>query len=378
MRIVVAGYAGEGNLGDDILAARLADIASQALSGSTVVVAWGGRSLWAPPEVETVGRGLSEVLKAVAGSDAVIIGPGGILHNARGFGNRHRDRGLAYYDAITARAAQRGVPVGVIGIGVGPLIGSAARRLTRRILDRCATISVRDDNSRQILSDLGVAHVGVIPDLAVVASEHSRQRPPQQGATLGVCIRPWINGVETRRISRSVASAIDLLAGAGQVTNIVGMPLSASPIEALDDRWPTALVLDAVTGSVTRSLSKITDLNDVERGFADLDVMVSMRLHGVILARNVGTPSVGIVYDDKVRTATAALGSRTVGLTADPESIAQAVRNELAEGRSAPEMHPPDAAADQFRALRRREPVRTAALAGALRQIESLLLAAGA
>lgn len=382
VRIVAVGYAGEGNLGDDYLAARLASLASAALPDTHVAVAWGGASPWEPPEVEVVGRDLSAVFDAIESADGLVIGPGGILHNARGFGNRHRDRGLAYYDAVTAKAASRGVPVGAIGVGVGPLVGSAARRMTKRILERCATVSVRDEHAAQILADLGVTGIEVVPDLAINPSipsrEDSRAVLARDGATLGVCVRPWIDEEETRRVSSTVAAAIDLLVDAGHVTNVVGVPLSSSPIEALDDRWPTIATLDAVTSPVSTRMLEVVDFTNFERDFAELDVMVSMRLHGVILARNVGTPSLGIEYDEKVRTATAGLGAETVSLTADAATIAEAVRTVLAEGRSVPTLHAPGAAGAQIRALRAADPPRTTPRSAAFRHFESLLLAAGA
>ena len=113
MRLLAVGYFGEGNTGDDLLLARLATEAAEAVDDVEVTATWGTQSPWEAP-TETIPRALDAVREHLGSFDAVVIGPGGILHNAAGYGRRLRDRGIAYYDAVTAAAAQADLPVAPI------------------------------------------------------------------------------------------------------------------------------------------------------------------------------------------------------------------------------------------------------------------------
>ena len=121
-RILISGWAGAGNVGDELLTramvtrlrrlgaepvvASRAPLATTALHGVDAVP-WGPR-----------GRA------ALAGIDGVCVGPGGILQDTSSLWS------LPGHLAIAFLARRRGLPVAAIGVGAEPL-----RRRTEVIVD---------------------------------------------------------------------------------------------------------------------------------------------------------------------------------------------------------------------------------------------------
>ena len=157
--ILIAGWAGAGNLGDELIAAALANLlhergavagmysedppATSALHG---VIAFPTRSIRAPRRW----------------ADGFILGPGGLL----------QDQTSAISCAVhLGRFAVVGAarPTAGIGLGVGPISrwpSRASLRLAARTQPRWIT---RDRASQELLATLGFRHTAVAPDLAHLA-----------------------------------------------------------------------------------------------------------------------------------------------------------------------------------------------------------------
>lgn len=329
MRIVAVGYFGEGNVGDDLLLSRLIEETAVALPDAEVLATWGEQSPWQPP-VPTIERGIDAVGDALADADAVIIGPGGVLHNAAGFGRKLRDRGVAYYDEVTERSIAHGVPVAAVGVGLGPLAGSTALSVTHRLLGRCTSVTVRDPMSAVLT---GRSDAEVVPDLA--RTDAAPSTAPVAGR-LAVGIRYWGDPNTHHALVDTVASAIDAAASDGSVTEVLGVPLSVSPIPALDDRRATQDLLDALDAPVDRSVASITSPDDVGAALASSTGAIAMRLHGAILAAANRTPCVALAYDPKVAAATEGLAVDTLPMHAGSRDVASAIERAMTSGWTAP------------------------------------------
>ena len=321
-RIVIVGAAGFTNLGDDaILAAMLAEL-RPAITGARFAVALGDPTLLAG---ETGGDATAlpfddaAIAAALASADLLIVGGGGFIYDydarisAHAF--LHGDRSLFYphYRAILT-AHSFGVPILVYGIGVGPLVTTAGRGLTRTILSLASAITVRDP-----LSLLELAATGVTAPIPVLTADPALGLAPATvmpsgERRVGFVARAWLRqgggwtATGRERFERYVdwlAAGADYLCERWQAT-----PLFL-PMQRLhdDDRQIAELIIGRMRhGERATIATGLADLRDFQATVGDLTALVSTRLHPLILGGLAGVPPIGIAASPKVRAFLAPLG----------------------------------------------------------------------
>jgi polysaccharide pyruvyl transferase CsaB len=203
-------------------------------------------------------------------------------------------RSALYYLGVLAAAALKGVPVAVIGQGVGPLRRPWIRWLAARCLRTARVISVRDEASAALLISLGIPGVHVGADLAFLVEKDDPAHPatgstdPDAGGPrplIGLAVRPW-PGLRLEGILEAVRSFIHAHdAGA-----------AALVFDRARDRDLAESVAAALNGVVIEPESPRDLLGQVGR----LDLLVGMRLHALIFAAARAVPAVALSYDPKV------------------------------------------------------------------------------
>ena len=147
--VLLCGYYGEHNLGDDALLEAMLD---QLPSGLTpLVTAFDQDEVQRRHRVETVPRrSLPAVLAALGDCRALVLGGGSLLQDATSF------RSLLYYAALISAARLQGKPVLLWAQGLGPLQRRRSRALVRGLLPLVSGITWRDAASAQLGRELGV------------------------------------------------------------------------------------------------------------------------------------------------------------------------------------------------------------------------------
>ncbi|MCL6521624.1 MAG: polysaccharide pyruvyl transferase CsaB [Firmicutes bacterium] len=295
-RVVVAGYYGFGNTGDEALLTAMVDALRAELPGVDLVV------LSAHPEatrqalgVEAVDRwSLPAVRRALAGADLFISGGGSLLQDATSF------RSLLYYAGLILWAHRLGRPVMIYANGIGPLRTRLARRLAREALAAATRVTVRDSGSLHLLHQLAPevaarAELTSDPAVALEPLEPAPARALRSELGLGggplalFCVRPWR---PSPRSEEAVARTADHLAEQGLEVAFVPMQL------------PGDLAAARSIAARCRRPVRLVERLLPPRAFASLvgqaDLLVAMRLHALILAFARRVPSVGLAYDPKV------------------------------------------------------------------------------
>jgi len=178
MAVLICGYYGEHNLGDDALLAVLLDQLPQGCR--PVVTARDQQQVRRLFGVQTTDRSrLAAVLQALAGCDALVLGGGSLLQDATSL------RSLIYYAVLMAAARLQGKPVLLWAQGLGPLRRRRSRALVRALLPQATAISWRDGASAALARSWGVeALVGSDPVWSLA------RRGPWHGASrIGACCR---------------------------------------------------------------------------------------------------------------------------------------------------------------------------------------------
>ncbi len=142
--IVIAGYYGYGNLGDEAIRVALRD----ALDKRGIDAMWLTARPQAQDEIDR--RSVLRVYRALRHSRALVFGGGGLLQN------RTSNRSLLYYLGLMGLSRIARKSVLLLGQGIGPIHGRFARLLTRIALKHAAYIGCRDQGSAEFLRNEGL------------------------------------------------------------------------------------------------------------------------------------------------------------------------------------------------------------------------------
>jgi polysaccharide pyruvyl transferase CsaB len=300
-RPLLCGYYGEHNLGDDALLTAL--LAQLPAGCDPLVTAFDREEVERCFGVRTVDRRrLASVLQALGGCDALVLGGGSLLQDVTSFGS------LIYYTGLILRARLAGLPVLLWGQGLGPLRRRRSRLLVQRLLPLVQGITWRDAGSAALAAEWGVqAPVGSDPVWSLPAQ--CWQGP---GGPIVLCWRP------TRLLNDSGWAV--LLQALDQVARRLDRPVHWLPFHREQD---TGLLQELKERSLlpqglearSRELQVKTPEEACEQ-FHGAALVVSMRLHGLILAALAGAPCAALSYDPKVRRAADALACPCIDLEA--------------------------------------------------------------
>ena len=292
-RLLLCGYYGEHNLGDDALLEVL--LAQLPAGYQATVTAHDGALVRQRFGVDTVPRrSLPLVLKALRRCRALVLGGGSLLQDSTSF------KSLLYYAALIGAARLQGKPVLLWGQGLGPLQRRRSRLLVGRLLSLATAVSWRDPESAALARSLGrEGPVGSDPVWAL---------PLQQwrgsGGPLVLCFRP------TRQLQgaawRPYLAALDQLA-ASHDREVIWLPFHANQDRGLLEQLRREQLLPP--GLAARSREVLAERPQEAMAICSgAGLVVAMRLHGLILAALSGAPCAALSYDPKVAAAAANLG----------------------------------------------------------------------
>ena len=333
MRVLVSGWIGSTNLGDELVFAGM-----RRLLGDHRVAA-----ISVDPQATRADHGVaaidhrkpSQVAAATRSADLVVFGGGGLVQDETSPWN------LPYHLSRPLLARLQGTPWVAIGIGVGRL-GTALGRRLATTLRTAAAVTVRDEPSQRLLAELGVES-RLSADVAFNLGRRTPRQPetdpevevegPTDGSPGGhvvVSLRPWSGGTasasarwlpvgwrpggdEPSWFVPTVAAALD------RTSTRTGLEVRFVALQTdrdaeLHERVAAAMHTPAATVVPTRS-SVLGELGSGE-------AVVAMRYHAGIGATLAGRPSVLVGYSPKVDALAAGLGAGAAHLAFDREQLA--------------------------------------------------------
>ena len=305
MRVLLSGYYGFGNVGDEaILAALTAGLRQR---GHEVEVLSADPAATRRALDVAASHRLAGLPLALARADALVSGGGGLLQDATS------RRSLRYYLGVIRAARATGLRTVVYGQSIGPL-SLRGRTATVRAL-RGLPVAVRDQASHRLLADAGIAAARVA-DAALALP-----RPDRQGGA-GLLLVP----------RAGVAGAREALTRLARTAAADGTAVRVAALQPGADVAEAARIVAAADGV---EVLELAEPDAALVACAAADAVVSVRLHGLILAARAGTPHLGIGYDPKVAGFLAASGGGAVEVPV-PEGalVARWNAGELAIGRA--------------------------------------------
>lgn len=324
--IVISGYYGFGNAGDEAILQAIAEDLRRVDRGVRLSV------LTADPEaalklgLEPVARMKpAGVIKALASSDLLLSGGGGLLQDSTGVNS------VIYYLGVCLLARLLGKPVMFYCQGFGPVRSGLGRRLTR-LANGLQLLTWRDQESADEIAALGVTRpatrvtadpvLGLEPcSAARVAEILSREdligdvarmeRPAggsDVGPLLGVAVRSW-PGLDQGALVDGLRRFAE-----EQKARILFLPFQPSRDRPVSEELARQLAPHA------RTLTHDYEPRELMGIVSCLDLVLGMRLHAAIMAAARGIPCLGLAYDPKVErfcTRAGAVSLALEGLTAE-------------------------------------------------------------
>ena len=293
MRLLLSGYYGFGNLGDDaLLDVIVAELRARHPAMTLEVLTNEPDATRHALRVETTLRSdLAAVRKAIDRADVVVSGGGGLLQNATSL------RSLMYYAGIVRRAVAVGKRTMIFAQSVGPL-DFVGRQVVRNCCRGVTAATVRDARSQSLLARLLPA-VDVVRTADPVFLYDPEEPSPQQLASQGIGGGDPLVVVSVRSATGfSSAGAARVAEAVDRLSQAHGAQVAFVPFGGVPDA-------DVATAVMRRCRSKptllpVADIGSVAAILSRAQLLIGMRLHALILAVRLGVPFLAIPYDPKV------------------------------------------------------------------------------
>lgn len=300
--ILLVGYYGSGNAGDELLLGTLVErIRTHAPNIPLIATRAGPGAL--PEGVESVPlHDAYAITSAVGRSKLVVMGGGGLLQD-----KGRADPWQVLHDPCAGVAAYlRPVMVGrwygrrtlMIGNGVGPIRTASGQALLRAATLHLDAMTVRDERSAELLRAHGAQEVSVGADL-VWARPATHSEGPNR---IVVNLRETIAGLP-ESVVQTTALALD------RVSERHGCPVAFLPFQVgggYGDKEPFTRLKSAMRQPL--EWLEPTSPEALFEAYAGARLSVGMRFHAAIAATRAGVAHVALAYDPKVSGVMAQLG----------------------------------------------------------------------
>ncbi len=308
--VILSGYYGFGNMGDDSLLLSIAEQLRR-LDPEIRIIALTKAPARSQLKygVRCINRlNIPAIMRAMKHSKLLISGGGSLLQN------NTSEKSLNYYIAIMKMAKKAGLPVMVYSNGIGPIYGEGSVAKVKRILEDVDLISLREPSSLDFLRSVGVVSkreikVSCDPALTVEPIGDGRRTyiEDKLGIALGenkyyaLSVRKYENlktggslstSAFAERIGRAMADIhkkLGLIPVVVSVQNTADLEISRMVCE----KFKEICGIDAILacGLSARELTAL---------LSNMEFAIGMRLHMLIYATNACTPAIGIAYDPKI------------------------------------------------------------------------------
>ena len=298
-KILISGYYGFNNIGDESILRTVIDNLREKLPGADItVLSQSPAQTGEKYGVKAAHRmKMGDILRSVWRCDLLLSGGGSLLQDATS------RRSILYYLFILALAQILGKKTFIYSQGIGPILQPRNRRLTAFILRRASGIVVREVKSRDLLVEIGVPeeHINVTadpvirvkkPDLSLGTEILAREGCPRRPDTITV---GW--ALKSRnpnpKLLQEVQKCILWLQEEYHADSVL------IPFFHDEDMKVCRAVADQMDGRVGCLSSKYLS-EEMLSIIGCMDVLVGIRLHSLIYAAVMDVPMIGISYDPKV------------------------------------------------------------------------------
>ncbi|MDD4028673.1 MAG: polysaccharide pyruvyl transferase CsaB [Caldisericia bacterium] len=295
-KIVLSGYYGFGNIGDEaILRTLMRDLSLLKKKGYPLdisVLSANPYSTSTLTDAFAIERfSFFSVLEEIFRCDALISGGGGLIQDITSF------KSPLYYLGIIQIARFFRKPVFIYANGIGPLHHAVNRFLCKIVFNQCTAITLRDEASRQLVDQIGVRPSIVTVTVDPIFSlrpEHAFNIDsyPHHDNFIAICFGP---NPQTNSKIEDIATFLD------DVGNTTKLPLVFTPFYPDYDK-KFSILLQQKMKYPSHLIDTFNTPEDMLSLLRRCQFGIGMRLHFMILLSLLKKPILPFIYDPKVKT----------------------------------------------------------------------------
>jgi polysaccharide pyruvyl transferase CsaB len=310
-RIGLLGSYGGLNIGDEaILTSMLASLRQAAPFAEVVLFsrdAAHSRDAHSVDRVIDARQGPCDVVnEEIARLDVLAVGGGGLLYDGEATEYLRHVRTAHRYE----------VPTVAYAVGAGPLTTTEDRRVVREVVSEMTRVTVRDEESKRVLQDVGVDRpIQVVADPAFLLA--AVPFPEDALVREGVDPSSRLIAMSVREPGRAAPNLpadtyhSTLAAVADFAVHRYDGHVVLVPMERADVRESHAVVARMVAAERARVLHGSYGPGELLGLMQHVDLAVGMRMHFLIFAAVAGVPFMPLPYAGKVAALARALGTPT-------------------------------------------------------------------
>lgn len=294
-RILLVGYYGYDNAGDELLAKKSITLLSSVFKHPIFTVLSTKRVK--QDEISYIKRfSMLSLMIAILRTRYIVFGGGGLLQD------KTSKKSLFYYLGILTLGWLFRKECYLIGQGIGPLESTFSKHCFAFLMRRMTHISVRDKLSYALLRRIGIS-----PDRVLLATDLAYYRgdtfmPHPKASMVGFSFRPMVFSDAVSQDLKRFISTLD------------------ADMAFLEFHKTTDLsaLKTFYYHSLPGNIKSVWDMNDILLNPGPLDpqlkLVIGMRFHALVFASLYHLPFLALVYDDKVKQLAKFLGQEYVDL----------------------------------------------------------------
>ncbi len=295
--VLISGYYGCGNIGDEAVLGGMLHALKQIRSDSEVQYIVLSQN---PPETANMHHVPSlhrmrfgDVYHMINRCNLLISGGGSLLQDTTSL------HSLVYYLFVIYLAIKCKKPAVIYAQGIGPIRRPLARYVTQWVLNKTRFITVRDEESRRLLKTIKVS----IPPITVtsdpafllepadtgkVGAILLENRVPKDKKLMGFALRPW-----------KYPSLEHLTAMVEEISKLTEYHPVFLPMHSGSDIFFSSMIREKLNcpSSIIRSKMNYEEALGVISSFT---AIAAMRLHALIFGASTGSKLFSLSYDPKV------------------------------------------------------------------------------
>lgn len=283
MRAVLCGYYGKGNGGDEALLASLLQMLPESVT--PLVLSGNPAETQARYGVAACDRmSPRAVLQALRQSDLFIWGGGSLIQDATSIVSP------LYYAGLMGLAQAMGLRTVAWAQGIGPLKQPFTRWLAHQAFRSCSAISVRDSGSAALVARWNLPFWQAPDPVWALQADPVPELEALPAPRIAVSLRP--HPLLTPDLLEAIAQAL------GHLQADTGASILLIPFQPVQDRAIAEAIQPRLSGP--SQILQIAHPQQLKGVFQSVNMAISMRYHGLIMAAAEGCRCFAISYDPKV------------------------------------------------------------------------------
>ncbi len=281
-KVVISGYYGFDNFGDEAILSVLLDHVKQ-LDSEIIVLSKNPRNTSLNYYVNSVNSfNFQQVSGVIKQADILISGGGSLLQDVTSL------KSLVYYLWVIFTALRYKKKVIIFAQGIGPIRNKIAQFITALILKNCDYVSVRDYKSHKMLEWMGIKS-----DLLC---------DPIFSLSLPIEIQKGIVGIQLRDFATLNDNILNKLARQ-IIKEFYDKKIELFVFQKeLDfhvcDKFKK--IINTLAPNIEVELVQGLSSHEMIECISKLEYMIAMRFHALVVALKMGIKCIGINYDTKV------------------------------------------------------------------------------